>query len=74
MENSEIANALTEMVDLTLEACKKDFMTKDGYGTMMVIVDKFKSNPVVQKNYILLCISKGYPKDTGFEVMKIMGL
>jgi len=77
MEKSEVMKALKaldEMVDLTIEACKKDIMTKDGYGTMMVIVDKFKNNPVVQKNIILMCIAKGYPKQTGLEVMKIMGL
>ena len=62
------------MVDVTLQACKCDKSTKDGYGTMMVFLDKFKKNPVVQKNYLLLCIAKGYPRDTGIEVMKIMGL
>ena len=47
MEKSEVMKALKaldEMVDLTLEACKKDITTKDGYGTMMVVVDKFKNS------------------------------
>jgi len=74
MDNEELIKALSEMVDVTLQACKMDTSTKDGYGTMMVVVDKFKNNPVVQKNYLLLCIAKGYPRDTGMEVMKIMGL
>ena len=74
MNDQEAAKILNELVCLTLEACKLDILTKDGYGTMMVFLDKFKNNPVVQKNYLLLCISKGYPRDTGFEVMKIMGL
>jgi len=74
MDNQEIAKILNEMVDVTLQACKKDYLTKDGYGTMMVFLDKFKKNPVTQKNYLLLCIAKGYPRDTGMEVMKIMGL
>jgi len=74
MNNQEIAKALNEMVCLTLEACKLDTSTKDGYGTMMVVLDKFKNNPVVQKNYLLLCIAKGYPRDTGESVIRIMGL
>ena len=74
MDNEELIKALSEMVDVTLQACKMDTSTKDGYGTMMVVVDKFKNNPVVQKNYLLLCIAKGYPRDTGMEVMKIIGL
>jgi len=74
MNSQELVKALDEMVDLTLQACKLDTSTKDGYGTMMVVLDKFKKSPVVQKNYLLLCIAKGYPRDTGIEVMKIMGL
>ena len=74
MNNQEMAKALNEMVCLTLEACKLDTTTKDGYGTMMLFLDKFKKSPVTQKNYFLLCIAKGYPKDTGMEVMGIMGL
>ena len=74
MDNEELIKALNEMVDLTLQACKEDNLTKDGYGTMMVVLDKFKKNLVTQKNYLLLCIAKGYPRDTGMEVMKIMGL
>ena len=74
MDNQEIAKILNQMVDVTLQACKLDTSTKDGYGTMMVVLDKFKKSPVVQKNYLLLCIAKGYPKDTGMEVMGIMGL
>jgi len=74
MDNQELVKALDEMVDLTLQACRKDYSTKDGYGTMMVVLDKFKKNPVIQKNYVLLCIARGYPKDTGESVIRLMGL
>lgn len=80
MSDEEIAKILNNMIDLTLQACKKDFMTKDGYGTLMDVVQKFnKPNDIgklklTQRNYILLCIQKGYPKDTGLEVIKILGL
>ena len=74
MNSQELVKALDEMVDLTLQACKLDTSTKDGYGTMMVVLDKFKSSPVVQKNYVLLCIARGYPRDTGESVIRIMRL
>ena len=73
MNNQEIAKVLNELVDTTIEICKQDTMTKDGYGTLMSLLTRLK-NPVTQKNFVLLCIAKGYPKQTGMEVLNIMGL
>jgi hypothetical protein len=72
MDKQEAMKQLLEIVDMTIQSCKRDMMTKDGYSKMLCILEKVPE--ASKKNFVLLCIQRGYPKDTGMEVLKICGI
>lgn len=72
MEKSEAMKQLIEIVDITVQACMGDMSTKDGYATMLCVLDKVPE--ASKKNFVLLCIKRGYPMETGVEVLKICGI
>ncbi len=71
MDKTEAIKQLVEIADMTVMSCKRDMSTKDGYATMLSILTKIPES--AKKNFVLLCIQRGYPKDTGMEVLTIIG-
>jgi len=71
MNKEEAMKQLIEIVDMTIMSCKRDMSTKDGYATMLYILEKIPETS--KKNFVMLCIQRGYPKDTGMEVLTIIG-
>ena len=73
MTNEEGIKILNEVTIELINLCKKDVMTKDGYGLLMGFVSSQIPHDS-QKNFILLCVKNGYPLETGKQIIEILGL
>lgn len=56
MNKQEAMKQLIEIVDMTIMSCKRDMTTKDGYSTLLCILEKIPE--ASKKNFVLLCIQK----------------
>jgi hypothetical protein len=71
MDKQESMKQLSSIIDVIIKSCKKDLSTKDGYGTMLCIIEKIPEES--RKNFVLLCIERGYPRDTGNVILTLIG-